>query len=152
MIIRTMTKLVQTGTALARKGATSNPMKKTLALVLSILGLNAALFAQSTTAPAAPTAPTPPTSRPAMPTLPKIALPADLQNLIKQFDAQRDAFLAQRKADLDKLKNATEAERAKLLADMKAKGMELSAEQRELARNIREELKKLRAARKTGGS
>lgn len=144
-----MTKLVQTGTALARKGATSNPMKKTLALVLSILGLNAALFAQSTTAPTAPTAPT---SRPAMPTPPKITLPADLQALIKKFDAQRDAFLAQRKADLDKLKNATEAERAKLLADMKAKGMELSAEQRELARNIREELKKLRAARKTGGS
>jgi hypothetical protein len=34
---------------------------------------------------------------------------------------------------------------------MKAKGMEVSAEQRELARTIREELKKLRAARKTTG-
>lgn len=121
-------------------------MKKLLTLVLSVLALNGALLAQSTTAPAAPAA------RPAMPTLPKITLPADLQALIKQFDAQRDAILAQRRADLEKLKNATEAERAKLLADMKAKGMSLSAEQRELARNIREELKKLRAARKTGGS
>lgn len=123
-------------------------MKKTLTLVLSILGLNGALLAQPTTAPSAPTAPV---SRPAMPTLPKITLPADLQALIKQFDAQRDTILAQRRADLEKLKNATEAERAKLLADMKAKGIELSAEQRELARTIREELKKLRAARKTGG-
>ena len=124
-------------------------MKKLLTLVLSVLALNGALLAQSTTAPAAPAAPA---ARPAIPTLPKITLPADLQALIKQFDAQRDAILAQRRADLEKLKNATEAERAKLLADMKAKGMSLSAEQRELARNIREELKKLRAARKTGGS
>ena len=125
-------------------------MKKLLTLVLSVLALKGALLAQSTTAPAAPAAR--PAARPAMPTLPKITLPADLQALIKQFDAQRDAILAQRRADLEKLKNATEAERAKLLADMKAKGMSLSAEQRELARNIREELKKLRAARKTGGS
>jgi Skp family chaperone for outer membrane proteins len=118
-------------------------MKKLLTLVLSVLAFNGALLAQPTTPPAA---------RPALPTLPKITLPADLQALIQKFDAQRDVILAQRRADLEKLKNATAAERAKLLSDMKAKGMELSAEQRELARNIREELKKLRAARKTGGS
>ena len=124
----------------------TTPMKKILTLALPLLALNGALLAQPTTtaAPAAPST----SARPTMPTMPKITLPADLQALIKQFDAQRDAMLAQRKADLDKLKNATEAERAKLLADMKAKGMELSAEQRELARNIREELKKLRDARK----
>jgi hypothetical protein len=120
-------------------------MKKILTLVLSLVALNGALLANPTTAPAAPAA------RPAMPTLPKITLPADLQALIKQFDTQRDAILAQRRADLEKLKNATEADRAKLLAAMKAKGMEVSAEQRELARTIREELKKLRAARKTTG-
>jgi hypothetical protein len=119
-------------------------MKKLLTLVLSLVALNGALFAQPTTAPGA-------SARPAIPTLPKITLPADLQALIKQFDAQRDAILAQRRADLEKLKNATEAERAKVLTDMKAKGMAVSAEQRELARNIREELKKLRAARKTTG-
>ena len=121
-------------------------MKKILTLAFSLSVLSSALLAlpTTTTAPAAPST----SARPAMPTLPKITLPADLQALIKQFDAQRDAMLAQRKADLEKLKNATEAERAKLLADMKAKGMALSAEQRELARSIREELKKLRDARK----
>jgi len=120
-------------------------MKKILGFVLSLLALNGALLAQSTT-----TAPAPAT-RPAMPTLPKITLPADLQALIRQFDAQRDSILARRRADLEKLKSATEAERAKLLADMKAKGLATSQEQRELAKSIREELKKLRAARKTGG-
>jgi hypothetical protein len=113
-------------------------MKKILGFVLSLLALNGALLAQSTTTAPAPAA------RPAMPTLPKITLPADLQALIRQFDAQRDSIL-------EKLKNATAAERSKLLADMKAKGLATSQEQRELAKSIREELKKLRAARKTGG-
>ena len=132
-----------------------NALPKILSLTAGLMAASSPLFAQATvTTPTVGTVPTRPTMpngsfNPVRPTLP--ALPTEVQTLIRQFDAQRDALLAQRRAELARLQNATADERARILAEMQANQAQRQDEQRELARKIREELKALREARRNGG-
>lgn len=68
--------------------------------------------------------------------------------MLLKFDASRDQFMAERKALLAKLEAAkTEAERKAILEQLKTE----NAEQRGLGKEIRDELKKVREQRKSGG-
>lgn len=75
-----------------------------------------------------------------------------VQTLLNAFDAKRDAFIAERQKLVDQLAAAkTDAERAKILEDMKKEQELRQDEQRDLAKEIRGQLKSLREQRKTGG-
>lgn len=68
--------------------------------------------------------------------------------MLLKFDASRDQFIADRKALLAKLEAAkTDAERKAILEQLKTE----NAEQRGLGKEIRDELKKVREQRKSGG-
>jgi len=129
-----------------------SPMKalipKTLTLAAVLLVGSTGLFAQAAgTPPARPTVPVGPgplTPRPG-------GMPTEVQTMIRQFDAQREALLAQRRAELAALQAANAEQRAALLAKMHEAQAARQDQQRELARKIREELKALREARKNGG-
>ena len=73
-----------------------------------------------------------------------------VRGLLADFEAKRDAYIAQRKALVEKLKGATEAERKQILADLRAEQQARIDDQRALAKQIRDELKKLREQRKSG--
>lgn len=71
---------------------------------------------------------------------------------LQKFDAQRDALIAERKALLDKLAAAkTDAERKAILDQLKAENEARHEEQKALGKEIRDEIKKQREARKSGG-
>ncbi len=75
-----------------------------------------------------------------------------VQTLLNAFDAKRDAFIAERQKLVDQLAAAkTEEEKAKILADMKKEQELRQDEQRDLAKEIRGQLKSLREQRKNGG-
>jgi septal ring factor EnvC (AmiA/AmiB activator) len=59
---------------------------------------------------------------------------------MEKFSSQRDAMLAERQALINQLKNATEEQRKAILEKMK----EMGAAQRELSKQIRDDLRKLR--------
>lgn len=76
-----------------------------------------------------------------------------MHTVITTFQASRDAYLADRSKLIDDLKKATtEAEREKILEALKQEKVEREVEERNLGKQIREELKKLRDARKSGGT
>jgi len=127
---------------------------KTLTLAAALLAGSTGLFAQSAGTPSTPGTP------PARPTGPlggglltprPGALPTEVQAMIRQFDAQRETLLAQRREELAKLLAATAEKREAMLAEMHKNQAARQDQQRELARKIREELKTLREARKNGG-
>jgi hypothetical protein len=71
-----------------------------------------------------------------------------VQTMLQKFDTMRDQFIADRNSLIEKFKGAKSDEERKVLIDqLKAD----SAEQRALGKQIREELKKLREQRATGG-
>lgn len=72
--------------------------------------------------------------------------------LLDQFKAQRDEFMAARRALIERLRNATEEEKRAILEQLKAEQKERVAEQRALGKQIRDELKKLREERRNGGT
>jgi len=75
-----------------------------------------------------------------------------VQTLLNTFDAKRDAFIAERQKLVDQLAAAkTDAERSKILEDMKKEQELRQDEQHDLAKEIRGQLKSLRDQRKTGG-
>ncbi|MBL9203445.1 MAG: hypothetical protein JNN01_00060 [Opitutaceae bacterium] len=131
-----------------------NSLPKLLTLAAGLAAATTGLFAQTTgTTPSTGTVPVRPTTPNGSVTLtPRPSVPpTEVQTLIRQFDAQREALLAQRRAELARLQNATAEERARILAEMQAAQAARQDEQRELARKIREELKVLREARRNGG-
>lgn len=75
-----------------------------------------------------------------------------VQAVLRQFDAKRDAMAAERKALIEKLNAATtEAERKAILEQLRTEKQAQADEQRALGKEIREELRKVRDQRKTGG-
>jgi hypothetical protein len=70
--------------------------------------------------------------------------------VIEAFQAQRNEYLTERKALLEKLNTATEAEKTKILEDLRKEKQAREAEERSLGKQIREDLKKLRDDRKGG--
>lgn len=119
--------------------------KRFLVLMAALLIGATGLLAQSTVTPPGMN---PPTVRPNVNASDNAKA---MQTLLKQFETQRDQFIAARKAMLDKLPGATEAERKKILDELHADQKARNDEQRALAKQIRDELKKLRDARKSGG-
>jgi hypothetical protein len=75
-----------------------------------------------------------------------------VQTILQKFDANRDQFMAERKALLDKLAAATtDADRKAILEQLKT-DLQAEKEQRsQLGKEIRDELKNLRQQRKSGG-
>jgi hypothetical protein len=73
-----------------------------------------------------------------------IAGSTDLQQLITQFKARRDAMLADRQALLDQLKTATADQRQAILEKMQAQQKDLIEAQHALGKQIRDEMRKLR--------
>jgi hypothetical protein len=73
-----------------------------------------------------------------------------VRGLLTDFKTKRDAYIAERKALVEKLKGATDAERKQILADLRAEQQSRIDDQRALAKQIRDELKKLREQRKSG--
>lgn len=69
---------------------------------------------------------------------------ADLQRLMSQFNARRDALIADRDALVAQLKEATAEQRKAILEKMQAQQKLALEEQRALGRQIRDEMRKLR--------
>jgi hypothetical protein len=75
-----------------------------------------------------------------------------VQAVLQKFDANRDQFIADRKALLDQLAAAkTEAERKAILDQLKAENETEKHQKEQLGKEIRDELKTLRQQRKSGG-
>jgi len=85
---------------------------------------------------------TPPPVKPTLATLPP--LPADIQKLIHDFAAQRDAIIAVRQALIAQLKGATPEQRAQIVATLRAQAQQLMADQRVLAKSLRDQMRQLR--------
>ena len=68
------------------------------------------------------------------------AASGDVKKDMEKFSSQRDAMLAERQALINQLKNATEEQRKAILEKMK----EMGDAQRELSKQIRDDLRKLR--------
>ena len=131
-----------------------------LALGALLVGLTTgAVQAQGTTA-------TPPNGRPAV--LPPAGvppasaligqlrghggqLPPEVGALLERFRAQSEALLAERRVLLSGMASATVEERQAAIAALRELQKGLAVEQRELARQVREELRTLREARRNGG-
>lgn len=75
-----------------------------------------------------------------------------VHTVIATFQANRETYLAERKVLLEKLKTASETERKAILEQLRTDKQEREADERNLGKQIREELKSLREARKTGGT
>jgi len=89
----------------------------------------------------------PPAVKPVLPPLP----PA-IQALVDQFTTNRDALIAARQAVLAQLKTATPDQRKAIIAALQAQNKDLIAQERALAKQIRDELRQLRKSQpKPGG-
>jgi hypothetical protein len=120
--------------------------KPFLAVCLTVsMGLGA--VAQTT--PVTPPAPKLPSAPPASKSLPP--LPADMQKLADQVNAQSAKMLADRQALLNQLKGATEEQRKAILEKLKAQEKDLLDAQRALGKQIRDDLRKLRPTQPPGG-
>lgn len=75
-----------------------------------------------------------------------------VQTILAKFDANRDQYMTERKALLDKLAAATtEADRQAILAQLKADLQTEKDQRAQLGKEIRDELKTMRQQRKAGG-
>ena len=70
--------------------------------------------------------------------------------MLATFRAQREDYLAQRKATIERLKTATAEERKALLEELRTGSASRDEEERALGKQIRDELKQLRESRKGG--
>ena len=71
--------------------------------------------------------------------------------MIEDFQKKRDDYLANRKTLLEQLKTASETEKKAILEQLRDEKQARDDEERSLGKQIREELKKLRTDRKSGG-
>jgi len=116
-----------------------SPVRKALFLATALVAVGNIAFAADPAAPA---------SKSATATAPTV----DLQNLMQQFNARRDAYLANREALLNQLKSATEEQKKAILAKMAADEKDLKDAQRAMAKQMRDEMRKqLRATPPPGG-
>jgi hypothetical protein len=75
-----------------------------------------------------------------------------VQTILQKFDANRDQFMAERQALLDKLQAAkTDAERQVILDQLRAEQQTEKDQRKQLGKEIRDQLKTLREQRKGGG-
>jgi hypothetical protein len=107
-------------------------LRKSLLTAVAIFATTVGAFAAD--APSKPVAPNITSGNP------------DLQKLIQQFNTRRDAIIADREALLNQLKSATEEQRKALLEKMQSQQKDLVDAQRALAKQIRDEMRKLRQA------
>lgn len=70
--------------------------------------------------------------------------------VVQQFDAERTEALAARATALEQLRTATPQERETIIADLQAATRTQAVERREAARELRNEMRALREARKGG--
>ena len=70
--------------------------------------------------------------------------------MLATFRAQREDYLADRKAILERLKAATGEERKAILEELRTGSAARDEEERSLGKQIRDELKQLRETRKGG--
>ena len=119
---------------------------RSLISLLLVAGFTAAgMNVRAADAPAKPTTTPPVAAKPDKPT------PTDVKQAIDQFNAKRDAMIADRQAQLDQLKNATAEQKKAILDQMQAAQKYLLDAQRALGRQIRDELRKLRQSQPGGG-
>jgi len=69
-------------------------------------------------------------------------------SVLQAFDAQRTTELAARNTALEQLRHATPEQRAVIIADLQATQVQVAAEQREIARELRTEMRAMREERK----
>lgn len=74
-----------------------------------------------------------------------------LHGLLNQFREQRDQYIAARQALMERLRTCTDAEREQILEQLRVENQARVAEQRALGKQIRDELRRLREQRRTGG-
>lgn len=70
--------------------------------------------------------------------------------MMEQFNAKRDAMMAERQALLNQLKGATEDQRKAILEKMQAQMKDLLEAQRALGKQTRDEIRKLRQSQTAG--
>ena len=75
-------------------------------------------------------------------------LPQNLQDMVAQFRLQRHAFLDARKALFEQMKNMTEEQRKAHMEGLRSQNKDALIAQRQLAKSIRDELRKLREERR----
>ena len=92
-----------------------------------------------------------PPVRPNLPAIDLSKLPPDIRALIVQFQSQRATLVETARALMASLQGATPDQRKAILDQFAADNRALLAGQRELARQIRTELRTLRQHRQTGG-
>lgn len=81
-----------------------------------------------------------------------IEIPATgMQAFLRQFQEQREVALADRQVLITQLQTVKESERAELVHAYRAEQAQQLAEQRELARQVREDLKRLREEHRNRG-
>jgi hypothetical protein len=74
-----------------------------------------------------------------------------LHGLLNQFREQRDQYITARQALMERLRTCTDAERQQILEQLRLENQARVAEQRALGKQIRDELRRLREQRRTGG-
>ena len=79
-------------------------------------------------------------------------LPTEMQDLVDRFQAQRQEWVANRRAVLARLQNMTEEERAAAIATLREQQRDQVRQQRELAREIRDQMRELRNTRRGAGN
>lgn len=78
-------------------------------------------------------------------------LPTEVQALVNRFQEQRQEWIANRQQLLDCMQDMTDEERAAAIAELRELQREQVRQQRDLARQIRAEMRALRNARRNGG-
>ena len=74
----------------------------------------------------------------------------DVHLVLEEFRTLREGYLAQRKSLLEQLKGASEEKKKEILEQLRSETAARDEEERALGKQIRDDLKKLRDARKTG--
>ncbi len=78
-------------------------------------------------------------------------LPTEVQDLVNRFQQQRQDWVANRRQLLARLQDMTAEEREAAIAELRELQRTQVREQRELARQIRDEMRELRNARRRAG-
>jgi len=79
------------------------------------------------------------------------AMPAEMQDLMKQMGAQHDALMTTAHQLMGQLATASAADRQKILDEFAKNQAAMMDQQRDLAKQIRDEMHKLRDQHKPGG-
>lgn len=75
-----------------------------------------------------------------------------IKGLMNQFRALREAWIADREAKLEQLRNCTEEERQLILRELEQAQEQLKEQHRLLAKQLREETRRIREMRRNGAN